>query len=728
MKKILLLILPVILTAQDVKIGNWKNYLAYNSASYIAESNSNIYCIANGSLYYLNKSDESVSRMSKVNGLSDVDLNKASYSSDLNLLIITYNNCNIDIVSNNEIINISDIKRKEIAGLKEINNIILKDSIAYLSTSMGLILVDLEKKEIKDTYRIRESSEGVYVNSCCFIGDTIVVATNNGLYFANENISNLSDYSSWGRLNNAYNDYDDIVYNNGNLFIDSLNEVVSISVNQNIIVTSYRDSVCINNNCIKDVRFENIKYGLIDNDLNVWVADSINGLLKFKNNSYQTSYVPEGPIINNLFNIEYLNDKLYLCHGGHTNYSSNLGLKSGVSIKNVFDEWTNYDRYDLDDSKDILSVAEKNNIQYYASWKDGIIAMEEGDLVEKYNFYNTNGALDTTYYSSGRIRVSDLKFDLNGNLWGLSSEVNNPLFVKTQDDNWFSFSMNQDRVGLFFDKLIIDSHNQKWGVIARGGGVFVYDDNNTISNAADDRFKILNTNIGFGGLPSMWVYSIEEDLEGAIWIGTDKGIGIIYNPSYVFSNYNFDAQQVLIQDGDYGQYLLSEEKIKCIKIDQANRKWIGTEKSGVFLVSDDGLEQILHFTSKNSPLLSNNIIDIAINHKNGEVFFGTEKGIISYRSDATTAQEIQSETHVFPNPVRENYNGPIAINGLVRNANIKITDTDGNLIFDGYANGGQAIWNGKNKNNVRVSTGVYLVFSSDETGKEKIVSKILVIN
>ncbi len=728
MKKILLLILPVILSAQDVKIGSWKNYLAYNSASYIAESKNNIYCIANGSLYYLNKADESINRMSKINGLSDVDLNKVSYSNKLDLLIITYNNCNIDIISNNEIINISDIKRKEVAGLKEINNIKLKDSVAYLSTSMGLILVDLEKKEIKDTYRIRASNESVNVNSCCFMGDTIIVATNNGLFFADKETSNLSDHNNWRRFNNTHNNYDDIIYNNGSLFIDSLNELVSISVNQNIIVAAYSDSVCVNNSCIKDALFENIKYSWIDNDLNVWVADSTSGLLKFKNNSYQTSYIPEGPVINNVFNIEYLNDKLIQCHGGHINYSSNLGLKNGVSIKNIFDEWTNYDRYDLGDSKDIVSVAENNNIQYYASWKDGVIAMSEGDLIEKYNFYNTNGALDTAYYSSGRIRVSDLQFDLKGNLWGLSSEVNNPLFVKNQDGNWFSFSINQDRVGLFFSKLLIDSYNQKWGIIGRGGGVFVYDDNNTISNASDDKFKILNTNIGFGGLPSMWVYAIEEDLDGAIWIGTDKGVGIIYNPSYVFSNYNFDAQQIIIQDGDYGQYLLSEEKIKCIKIDQANRKWIGTEKSGVFLISDDGLEQILHFTAQNSPLPSNNIIDITINNKNGEVFFGTEKGIVSYRSDATTGQDLQSKTHVFPNPVRKNYNGPIAINGLVRNANIKITDTDGNLIFDGYANGGQAIWNGKNKNNIRVSSGVYLVFSSDETGKEKIVSKILVIN
>ena len=168
--------------------------------------------------------------------------------------------------------------------------------------------------------------------------------------------------------------------------------------------------------------------------------------------------------------------------------------------------------------------------------------------------------------------------------------------------------------------------------------------------------------------------------------------------------------------------------MKCIAIDGANRKWIGTEKSGVFLLSEEGTEEILHFTTENSPLFSNNIIDIAINPENGEVFIGTGEGLISYRSDATEGESAQSETHVFPNPVRESYNGPIAINGLVTDANIKITDIDGNLVFEDFAKGGQAIWNGKNKNGERASTGVYLVFSTDINGVEKTVSKILFIH
>tara|TARA_B100001059_G_C17559277_1_gene439204 strand:- start:52 stop:732 length:681 start_codon:yes stop_codon:yes gene_type:complete len=226
----------------------------------------------------------------------------------------------------------------------------------------------------------------------------------------------------------------------------------------------------------------------------------------------------------------------------------------------------------------------------------------------------------------------------------------------------------------------------------------------------------------------MNIYCIANDLDGEIWIGSNNGISVFYNPEAVFSGYDFDAQQILITEGQYGQYLLSEEKVNCITIDGANRKWVGTEKSGVFLFSEDGVQEIHHFTKDNSPLFSDNITDIAINHENGEVFIGTAKGLISYRSDATEGVVIQSNTKVFPNPVKETYNGPIAISGLASNVNVKITDASGNLVFETTANGGQAIWNGLNKNGERASTGVYLVFSTDLYGEQKVVSKILFIH
>ena len=730
MKKLLLLFLPLMINAQDVPIGYWKDYQSYSRASYIAETENNIYCVTNGGLFYINKEDNTINRRSKITGLSDIGVKQITYDQDSKITIITYENCNIDLLRNNIIVNISDVKRKEIIGEKLINNVIIKEKLAYLSSTFGLIVVDLENEEIKDTYKIGQNGNYYGINSCAFDSINILVASEGGVYYADKNSSTLFDFNSWILDTNRTGNYENIFVVEDSIWVGNENSFYnnkSLILSTNDTIFKY-NNLLLNTDTIVHNKLESINYIYVDNEENMWVADENNGLLKFTNSQFQERFVPEGPIRNDVYSLEYENNTLYISHGGHANFGTNSFIKDGVSIRNNSNDWINYDYYTLGNSRDVLEVAIKNGKEYYASWYNGIAVMEGGELIKNFGYENTNGILDTTYYSNNRIRISDLKFDSDDNLWGLSSEVNRPLFVKTKNDEWFSFSMNQDRVGLFFDDITIDRNNLKWGVIGRSGGLFVYDDNNTISNSGDDQYKILKNTVGQGNLPSMRVYCITEDLEGEIWVGTDKGIGIFYNPSAIFSGNNFDAQQVLITEGEYGQYLLSEEKVKCITIDGANRKWIGTEKSGVFLISDDGMEEIQHFTSYNSPLFSDNIYDITINPSSGEVFIGTEEGLISYRSDATKGSDKQSTVKVFPNPVRETYNGLIAINGLVTNANIKITTIDGELVFENFAKGGQASWNGKNKNGDRVSTGVYLVFSSDVNGLEKIVSKILFIH
>ena len=500
-------------------------------------------------------------------------------------------------------------------------------------------------------------------------------------------------------------------------------------MNNNTLIQAFSDSIQVNNeNYLTHSKFENIKYALVDNENNIWVADSANGLLKFSNYEYQEHYIPESSKENRLHSLEFINEKLYVCHGGHVNFGT-FWNKNGASVKDNFDSWRNYDYYELKNARDIVEVAGYGDKTYFASYYNGIVELKDDEVVEIYSWWNTNNGLDTISYwqADNRMAIADLKFDANGNMWGLLSSVDNPLFVKTRNNEWYKFSISSSQKFLF-DEILIDDYNQKWGIMGRENGMFVYNDNNTITNLEDDQYTLLNMNIGKGNLPSMNVFCFANDLDGEIWVGSDKGIAVFYDPRAVFSEYNFDAQQILITEGDYGQYLLSEEKVKCIAIDGANRKWICTEKSGVFLLSEDGQEEILHFTENNSPLFSDNIVDIAINHENGEVFIGTDKGLISYRADATKGASSQGETHVFPNPVNENYNGPIAISGLITDANIKITDVAGNLVFETTANGGEAIWSGKNKNGERASTGVYLVLSTDLYGEEKVVSKILFIH
>tara|TARA_B110000459_G_scaffold190206_1_gene225065 strand:+ start:943 stop:3231 length:2289 start_codon:yes stop_codon:yes gene_type:complete len=762
MKKLFLLFIPLLINAQDVPIGYWKDYQSYSSASYMTEADNKVYCVTNGGLFYINKDDKTINRMSKVTGLSDIGIKHVAYSKALKIIVITYENCNIDLIKNNQIINISDVKRKEITGLKLINNITLKDGTAYLSCTFGLVLIDLEKEEVKDTYELIENEYPCAINNMSYSLNSIYLSTSCGGFYADINSLFLNDFSNWNRetisreINDIYysetsdtalfanaalgplNNTIDIVSGDN---IESYNcaEIVEITFINNKLHRIYSDKIIISNglnliysDTIYHEKIEKAQFSFSDSENIIWVADSINGILKFGKDGYIENPMCEGPKENNIFSLEFLSNKLYACHGGHINFGpppGSIGNKNGASVMSEFDIWKNYDYYDLNNAKDIVEVAEYNGVAYFASYYNGIVEVKDDEVINRYTYENTGGVLDIVgdWQDDKRNSIADLKFDNFGNMWGLVSRVKNPLFVKTKNDEWYNFPLSPTQQ-FHFDEILIDQYNQKWGIMGRKNGLFVFTDNNTISNTADDQYKLLNMSIGNGNLPSLDVYCFAEDLDGEIWVGTDKGIGVFYNPSSVFSDNNFDAQQILITEGEYGQYLLSEEKVKCITIDGANRKWIGTEKAGIFLLSEDGVDEVLHFTSENSPLFSNNIIDIAINPNNGEVFIGTEKGLMSYRSDATIGSTIQSKTKIFPNPVRETYNGMIAISGLITDANIKITDINSNLVFEGFAKGGQASWNGKNKNGEKVSTGIYLVFSTDTNGIEKIVSKILFIH
>ena len=751
---LLLTLMPALLFSQDVPVGQWKDYLGYNQINDLAIVKERVYCVDQGGLFYYDTSDNSINRISKINGLSDNNIEHIGYNDQNNKLIITYENCNIDILHENEILNISDVKRKEINGIKKINNIYFDNNLAYLSCSFGVVVLDLIKEEIKDTYGISPNGNLKEINQTTIVGEKIYVATSEGIYFADKNNLFLSDFGQWSKdtafvntslINEEYNainkinntvvamaelDGDSLLVKNQEWEVISNNTFYRPSIEETSLGVIISDSNKIylldnNYNLSEIAQMEDAYSCDLKNENEIWIADKTLGLIKYANDAIDQIITVNSPISNEIYSLEYINNKLFVCHGGHMNFSVNSLNNDGASFLENND-WKNIDFFDLNRARDIVAVASRGGKDYYASWYNGLSVMQGENHIIKYGYQNTGGILDTTFYSNNRIQISDLKFDKDNNLWGLNSQVQKPLFVKTVNDEWFSFAMNQNIDGLYFDDLIIDQMNNKWGVIYEKG-LFVYNENNTIENTSDDQFKILNTSVGNGNLPSLNIRCIEMDLDGEIWVGSDQGVSVFYSPELVFSGFNFDSQQILIQEGEYGQYLLSSEKINCIKIDGANRKWIGTESAGLYLLSSDGTSEIHHFTKENSPIISNKIIDIALNQENGEVFIGTDKGLVSYRSNATYGENAQGDTYVFPNPVRENYRGNIAINRLIANASVKITDINGSLVYQTVAKGGQANWNGNNFNNERVGTGIYLVFSTDENGYENMVSKILFI-
>ena len=733
------------------EIGTWKDYFSYNGAKKVFYQNNQTYCVTNNGLFSYNNNNE-LFLYNKLNFTSDYGINNLAFGS--NRLIVSYENSNIDIIEDNLTTSITDIKNLEIAG-KKINNLTVIDNELFVSASYGISKINLIKKEISDTYYIYKDGESIEINDLKKIDNYYLAATKSGVFKAEQN-SLLNDPNNWNQIDTNSNVIK-IVNGSRIIFLYKNESEINYKVSKDL---SNISSILINANNLNDITYSNNKFLFVynnsvitsingidtldsynenslpvkfksacyDDENNIWIADSINGLVKTTHVGIESTILPNGPSSNNVFDLNFSNSKLFMSHGGHSNYSVNNLNYQGVSILEN-NSWTNYSSQFLANSRDIVSSATNGDYEYFASWYDGISEISSDNLSNKFGYNNTNGILDTTYYSNNRIQISDLKFDSYGNLWGLNSQVQKPLFVKTPQNEWYSYTLNLAIEGLYFDEILIDNTGQKWGIIAKGSGkgLFVYNDNNTIDNEYDDQYKLITTSVGQGALPNNNVNCITKDRNGEIWVGTYEGICVFNNPSLVFSGYNFDAQQILITEGDYGQYLLSTESVKCIAVDGGNRKWIGTLGAGLYLLSSDGTEEIHHFTSENSPLPSNNIIDIAINSKIGEVFIGTDKGLLSYTSDATVGENSQSNLKIFPNPVRQSYNGLITIDKLYTNANIKITDMNFNLIYEGFANGGRATWNGRDIDGNKVPTGVYLIFTSDDMGDEKISGKILII-
>ena len=367
---------------------------------------------------------------------------------------------------------------------------------------------------------------------------------------------------------------------------------------------------------------------------------------------------------------------------------------------------------------DVVALKKQGSTTYLASFNVGIAKMTGLNLEEVYN--ETNSSLQKRAIHDDWIEVGSIQFDSEGNLWCTNSQTYKPLSVKYTNGEWESFSLgsgvteSQDLA-----KLLIDKNDQKW-IQLKNNGLIVFDE-----RRQGIKTRKLTNSENSGNLASNRVYSFAEDLEGEIWIGTDNGVSVFYDSNSIFQGEN--ATQVVVTLGDYNSYLLEGQQINDIEIDGANRKWFATNNSGVIVTSASGVEEIYHFTTENSPLFSNKVLDIEMNDVTGEVFFATEKGIISMRSESTQGNTDFSEVLVFPNPVKPDYSGPITIKGLITDAVVKITDVSGNLIYETVALGGQAVWDGKSFDGQKAHTGVYLVFCSDQEGTISHVTKLLFV-
>lgn len=766
-------------TDAQFSIGTWRDHLPYRECIDLCEAEGVIYVATPYSVFTFNKKDNELERISKATQLTDVGITAIEYDPQSGWVVVGYKNGNLDFINEKGSFSIPDIKFSSVIGDKAIYDILPYQNKVYLSTGFGVVVLDMERLEVKETYFIGANGGPVTVYDIAIFNNTIYAATETGMQTASLSNNFLANFQNWTQLLDVPGDSTLLhieFFNNHMVVVSPGNEedtlwkkdmsggnwephfplsqfkINQIWSNEEWLSVSGSYGYYINHfNFDYTAMFSSFKGNLLHSNncilgefSQIWVADKFSGLLWSKNfESTQDEIIkPDGPRTAACRRIGAYNNNVWIAHGGVRPDWGNLFQISGVSGL-VEGQWRNFSADTLASAGggfnphngfmiDFMDVAVdplNNNRVVAGSWDDGLVEFDATTLKGR----SLNGSETTgpdgngADWAEGWIGVASVAFDKSGVLWCTNSYTSNALHALDRNGVFYDYDFsptigNGEKVG----DMIITQNGYVWTNVI-GRGLLVLNNNNTLGTFSDDNFKLLTEDEGNGKLASNDVLCMEEDLDGEVWVGTSSGLSIFYNPDAIFTDQTFDSEQILIEQDGNIQILLETETINSIEIDGSNRKWIGTQNSGVYLLSDDGLREVYHFTEENSPLLSNTVYDIAINHSDGEVFFATENGVIGFFSTATNFDEEMSKVRVFPNPVRPEYDGIITIDGLAYNTSVKITDIQGNIVFETESEGGRAVWNGLRADGARPATGVYLVYVSTPNGSADEVRKLTFI-
>lgn len=749
----------------------WGDYLNYSRGLLVERLGDEVYVGCDNGLFIYNISDNSLTRLSKVNGLSDIGITYLAVNRDKELLIVGYESGNLDLIRNREITNFTAIRNSSVIGDKSIRHIYFDEDIAYISTGVGIIAFDVERIEVRDTYEILPTG-ALPINQITIVNDTLFAATIEGLYKGSLN-TDLTIFANWEQelsIPDPFSNVNDVASYAGNLFINlrqssppgvylregsDWNIVVGngdviemkespggLAINTNYYV-DFRNETGDNFLILNDYGLEpdmRLSQAFMDADGTAWMADTYRGLVRYTAESGYTFIAPDGPARNSSFNLEINDGRLWVAGGTplHPGTWSNTFQTNGF-FKLYQGEWLNFERdaypFIFDEKLFDIPIAypdpDNPDNAYIGTWFSGMVTVSGDEILELYDEMNSSLGVRDEFVipepGENWVGVAGIRKDRDDNVWMTNGFADAPLSVFKADGTWEAFDLEGNLgTNTLLTQLIINQDGNLWMVRNRGG-VVAYNYNETIDNPDDDEVIVFGSGAGNGGLPVEEVYCIQEDLDGEIWVGTADGVAVFYSPFDAFSDDPSDARQILVEQDGIFQFLLEGQSVSCIAVDGANRKWIGTFGSGVFLLSEDGTEEVRRFTKENSPLFSNMINDIVVDEQSAEVFIATEEGILSFQGDAALGEFNNECNTVYPNPVRETYSGPITIQGLMRGSDVRITDTRGNLIASLSSTGDRAIWDGRNTNGQRVATGVYFALISDESGESTCVSKILMV-
>ncbi|MCU4155207.1 T9SS type A sorting domain-containing protein [Carboxylicivirga sp. A043] len=771
-------VLIINVSAQDSR---WRDHFSYRNAMNVAESDSYVAASGEMGLMLFNKLNKEIATFSRVNGLSDVDIT-ALQSFNNDAFIIGYANGNIDVVSEGGVYNIPDFKLKQIQGSKQINHFYRSEDKLYCSTDYALLVIDIEKKEISDTYFLGYNAESLKIYETVILGEYIYAATERGLLRSELSNPLIVYDKAWTLVSDTTLDHVAVNVHNGQVVSvvkktntydvfygqpeqwsnlkTGINWFESLDVFGGKMVLSYQlqvelfDELFVRDELIDKYSFDEqlaaqdaIYSGFEDA---VFIADKNFGLVKVGNASEDLNYVANGPYSNNCFDLHATSTGVYSTAGGITATYNNLNKTIEYSYFD-YKEWGNYisgTKASSSTSRDLLRIcsSQTSDTVYMCSWGGGIYEIEGTKSIKHYD--ETNSALEDIYPDSRKyVRVGGIASDSEGNIWMSNGYAEKGMVVKT-GSSWNQLDYEVMNYLHSTGQILITKNDEIWipapmSWLEDRQGIIVIDTNGTLLDNSDDQYKCgLSSSDDplYKGQLQLWdenrnvitkvVLSMAEDKNGYIWLGTDKGVLVYYRPWAIFSEDYPVASRIKVPRNDgsnLADYLLEDERVSCIAVDGANRKWIGTENSGLYLVSEDGLKTYHTFNTNNSPLPSNSITSIAILPVTGEVFIGTAKGIVSYKAKAIEGEGSFNKVYAYPNPVRNDFIGEITITGLMENSIVKITSISGKLVHETTSLGGKAYWDGTNFKGEKVKTGVYLVYASGEDAAQSAVAKILIV-
>lgn len=743
----------------------WKGYFSYNEIKDISESPTAVFAASENALFSKDINANIIKTTNSIDGLSGETISSLYYSPTFKKTLVGYENGLIVVINeaDGSMLNVVDIINKQLpADIKKINHFMEYNGIVYVSCDFGIVQFNLSTMQFGDTYFIGPSGEEIKVYQTTIYNNEIYAVTQySGIRKGSLSNPNLNDFSQWQLFDGGY--WKGIVtfnnqlvaYNSNNRFYKyngaTFNEIFNIGqegidfrVATNYLILTTPSSVYVFNSQLALVRQINssqiteskpsftcatvvddkVYMGTKEDGL---ISSTISGSSVFENNT------PIGPSRNNIFALDVTPNAIWTVYGGYSgNYNpytfSGYDPNSFGISKYTTTGWSHIPYEKVLGAKAIsrIIVNPNNENQVYASsYFSGLLKIENDEPTVLYNQNNSSLeslALRPPNPSYIDIRINGTAFDKSGNLWVNNSHIQNGLSVLKTNGQWQSYSLgtilkNSENTSL--GRMVIDKNGTKW---------FCSDTNGLISfNESNAKFKKITIGSDEGNLPATDVRAIAIDTKNQLWIGTIRGLRVLSNVNDFLSDDQMKANSIIILDNGLAQELMYEQFISDIVVDGANNKWISTAGSGVFLVSSNGQETKYHFTKDNSPLPSNTINDIAINAETGEVFFATDKGMVSFKGTATAANDDLSNVYIYPNPVRPDYEGTVKIAGLLDKANIKITDVEGNLVYETTSEGGTIEWDTTAFGKYKVASGVYMVFVSAKDGIETKVKKIMIV-